>query len=203
MEQIENKAHQAMAVMDEETRQLLNYRQLLRSAKYKKQWSIPSANEFGWRIKNHTNTIQFIRKKDIPQDCRKDVTYGSFVCIVRPEKKEKNRTRFTVGGNHIKYPGAVATPTADMLITKLLFNSVISTKGARFMTIDISDFYLMTPLKCPEFIRISINDIPEEIIIEYKLREIADSKGMVYIQANRGMYGLPQSGLLANELLEK
>jgi hypothetical protein len=42
-----------------------------------------------------------------------------------------------------------------------------------------------------------------KIIIEYKLRDIADSKGMVYIQANRGMYGLPQSGLLANELLEK
>jgi hypothetical protein len=61
----------------------------------------------------------------------------------------------------------------------------------------------MTPLKLPEFIRISINDIPEEIIIKYKLREIADSKGMVYIQANQGMYGLPQSGLLANELLEK
>ena len=71
------------------------------------------------------------------------------------------------------------------------------------MTIDISDFYLMTLLKRPEFIRISINDIAEEIIIEYKLREIADSKGMVYIQANRGMYGLPQSGLLANELLKK
>ena len=71
------------------------------------------------------------------------------------------------------------------------------------MTINISDFYLMTPLKRPEFIRISINDIPEEIIIEYKLREIADSKGMVYIQANQGMYGLPQSGLLVNELLEK
>ena len=68
------------------------------------------------------------------------------------------------------------------------------------MTIDISDFYLMTLLKRPEFIRISINDIPEEIIIEYKLREIADSKGMVYIQANRGMYGLPQSGLLANDI---
>ena len=71
------------------------------------------------------------------------------------------------------------------------------------MTINISDFYLMTPLKLPEFIRISINDIPEEIIIKYKLREIADSKGMVYIQANQGMYGLPQSGLLVNELLEK
>ncbi len=69
-------------------------------------------------------------KKDIPQERRKDVTYGSFVCSVRPEKKEKNRTKFTVGGNHINYPGAVATPTADMLVAKLLFNSVISTKGA-------------------------------------------------------------------------
>ena len=89
-----------------------------------------------------------------------------------------------------------------MLVAKLLFGSVISTKRVQFMKIDISDFYLMTPLKHPEFIHISINNIPEEIIIEYKLSEIADSKGMVCIQANRGMYGLPQSGLLANELLE-
>jgi hypothetical protein len=64
MEQIENKVHQAMAVMDKETGQLLNYRQMLHSAKYKKQWSISSANKFGRlannvgnRIKNPTNTI--------------------------------------------------------------------------------------------------------------------------------------------------
>jgi hypothetical protein len=70
MEQIENEGHQAMAVMDEETGQLLNYRQLLRSAKYKTQWSTSSAKQFGRlangvgnRIKNPTNTIQFIRKK--------------------------------------------------------------------------------------------------------------------------------------------
>jgi hypothetical protein len=124
------------------------------------------ANGVGNRIKNPTNTIQFISKKDIPQDRRKDVTYGSFVCSVQPENKEKNRTRFTVGGDRINYPGAVATPTADTIVAKLLFNSVISTKGARFMTIDISDFYLMTPLKRPKFICISINNIPEEIIIE-------------------------------------
>ena len=131
-------------------------------------------------------------KKDIPQDHRKDVTYESFQCNMQ-EKKEKNRTRFTVGGDRINYPDTVANPTADMLATKLLFNSVISTKEARFMTINISDFYLMTLLKHPEFIRISINGKPEEIIIEYKLREIEDRKGMVYIQANHEMYGLPQS----------
>ena len=61
----------------------------------------------------------------------------------------------------------------------------------------------MTPLKCPEYIRIHVRDIPDEIIKEYKLKEKTDAKGAVYIVANRGMCGLPQSGLLANKLLEK
>ena len=38
---------------------------------------------------------------------------------------------------------------------------------------------------------------------EYKLKEKSDTKGAVYIFANRGMYGLPQPGLLFNELPEK
>ena len=108
-----------------------------------------------------------------------------------------------MGGERINYPGEVATPTADMLVAKLLFNSVVSTKNARFMTMDISNFYLMTPLTRPEYIRINLKDIPEEIITEYNLRKTATADGSVYIQANKGMYGLPQSGLLANELLEK
>ena len=61
----------------------------------------------------------------------------------------------------------------------------------------------MTPLKRSEYIRIKVRDIPDEIIKEYKLKEKTDARGAVYIVANRGMYGLPQSGLLANELLEK
>ena len=95
------------------------------------------------------------------------------------------------------------TPTADMITVKILLNSVISTPGARFANADISNFYLMTPLKRPEYIRMKMSDIPEEIIIEYKLRDIVSTDGAIYIMAIRGMYGLPQSGLLANELLEK
>ena len=124
------------------------------------------------------------------------------MCSVRQEKKEKNRTRFTVGGEKIDYPGEVATPTADMLVAKILFNIIISTKGSQFMTIDISNFYLITPLKRLEYIHINLRDIPDDIIEEYKLKEKTDTKGAVYIVANRGMYGLPQSVLLANELLE-
>ena len=210
MDRLENEVHEAMAVMDAETGKLLNYKQLMRNPRYKKKWNVSSANEFGrlangvgGRTKNPTNTIKFIRKDEVPKERRKDVTYGSFVCNIRPEKKEKERTRFVVGGDRINYPGEVATPTADMLVAKLLFNSVVSTKDAKFMTMDISNFYLMTPLKRPEYIRINIKDIPEEIVLEYKLKEIATPNGSVHIVANRGMYGLPQSGLLANELLEK
>jgi hypothetical protein len=166
-----------------------------------------SANKFrqlasgaGWCVKG-TKTIRFIHQDDVPQKRRKDITYGSFQCNVRPEKiEEPNRTRFVASGDRINYPGKVATPTADMLVVKILFNSVISTRGARFMTLDISNFYLVTPLKRPEYIQVKIDDIPEEIINEYKLREKANKQG---IEVTKGMYGLPQAGLLANKLLEQ
>ena len=71
------------------------------------------------------------------------------------------------------------------------------------MTIDISNFYLNSPLLRPEFVKIKISDIPEEIINKYKLRDKVIPHGYVYIMATKGMYGLPQAGLIANELLEK
>jgi len=145
--------------MDADTGKLLNYRQLMRSTKYRQAWSLSSANEFGQlahgiggRIKTPPNTIEFIFQHNVPTERKKDVTYGQFVCTVRPEKAEPNRTRFTVEGDRINYPGEVATPTADMLVAKMLFNSMISTKGACFMTMDISNFYFMAPLHRPEFI---------------------------------------------------
>ncbi len=123
----------------------------------------------GGRVKG-TNTIRFIKHDDVPLNRRKDVTYGSFQCNVRPAKTgEPNRTRFVAGGDRINYPGKVATPTANMLVAKILFNSIISIKGARFMTINISNFYLMTPLKRTEYIQMKIDGLPEEIINEYKL----------------------------------
>jgi len=79
----------------------------------------------------------------------------------------------------------------------------VSTKDAKFMTLDISNFYLMTPLKHHEFIRMKLSDIPDVVIRENKLRDKATPDGSIYIVANKGMCCLPQAGLLANELLEK
>ncbi len=71
------------------------------------------------------------------------------------------------------------------------------------MTMDISKFYLNSPLACPEYIQIKISDILEEIINEYNLHDKVTESGHVHIEANKEMYGLPQAGLIANELLKK
>ncbi|KAL7475780.1 hypothetical protein ACHAW6_001683, partial [Cyclotella cf. meneghiniana] len=150
-----------------------------------------------------TDTIQFICKTDIPHDRCKDITYGHFVCTVHHEKAKHNHTRFTIGGDRINYPSEVATPTAKMPTAKHVFNSVISTRGAKFMTMDISIFYRLTPMPQLEYLRLKLNDIPKEIIEEYHLQDITKPDGTIYVLICLGMYGLPQAGLLANKLLEK
>ena len=42
--QLENYVHEVLAVMDADTGNLLNYRQLMKDLKYKKNWSMSSAN---------------------------------------------------------------------------------------------------------------------------------------------------------------
>jgi hypothetical protein len=51
--------------------------------------------------------------------------------------------------------------------------------------------------------KIQLADIPEEIIEEYKFCEIVTDDSYVYSKIRKGMYGLPQAGLLAQELLEQ
>ena len=174
-----------MVVMDADSGNMLNYLQLIQHRKYKKGWNKSLANEFGRlangvgrRIKD-TTTIKFIHREDVPRKRMKDVTYGQLVCSMGTKKAELNRTIFTMGSNHINYPGKVATPMAEMLVDKLLFNSVISTKDARFITMYTSNFYFMTPLKRPKYNCINLRDIPEEIIKEYHLKAKAKKDGSI------------------------
>jgi hypothetical protein len=145
----------------------------------------------------------FIHKSKVPKDCQNDITYGRIVVALRPQKKEQVRTRLTVSGNLIDCPWEVTTPTSDLTTAKLLFNSVVSTPGAVFVVMDVKNFYLNTPMECPEFMRLPLKLIPTEIIDKYNLREKADDNGWVYVRIDLGMNVLPQAGLLANKLLAK
>ena len=71
------------------------------------------------------------------------------------------------------------------------------------MTIDIQDFYLITPMARYEYMRLKLCEIPEDVAEHYNLAKKLNIDGYVYIEIRRGMYGLPQLGLLAQQLLEK
>ena len=116
-----------------------------------------------------TDTLEFIYKKDVPKDRLKDCTYTRIVCNVPPEKKDPFRCHITNSDNLINYPGDCGAPTADLLTVKLLLYSVISTKGAKCMTLDISNFYLMTPLRRKEYVRMKLTDFPDNVIAHYNL----------------------------------
>ena len=199
----------AAAVLDEETGELLEYRHLIKKPKVREQWGYSFGNEIGRLAQGMpgrnigTNTIFFINKSKIPDERWKDITSGRIVCNVRPQKEEVFRTRLTVDGSRINIDMDCGTPTASLLTVKMLLNSVISTRGAKFMTLDIKDFYLNTPMERPEYMRMKLANFPEDVIKHYNLRDKADAKGTLYIEIRKGMYGLPHAGIIAQKLLEE
>jgi hypothetical protein len=53
-----------------------------------------------------------------------------------------------------------------------------------------------------EYMGIPIKLIPQEITDQYNLLALL-SDGHVYIEVQKGMYGLPQAGILANQLIAR
>jgi hypothetical protein len=188
----------ANAVICPETGKSLKHQELITKLRYKIKWMRSTANEIN-RLYN-TNTIRFIRRSNIPKG--RKVTHGSFVVYIKDHKEEKERTRLTVGGDQIEYPGDKSTRTAGLTTAQILINSVISTLGAKFLVIDIKKIYLNTPLGLFEYMVINLSSLPQETIDKYDLIELAQD-GKVYIEMQKGMYGLPQAGILANELLQR
>ena len=68
------------------------------------------------------------------------------------------------------------------------------------MTIDIKNYYLNTPLLRPEFIRIPCHMIPDTTIATHCLKPYVHENSILF-QVSKGMYGLPQAGLLAQQRL--
>jgi hypothetical protein len=131
----------ANAVIFPETGKLLKHQGLITKLRYKIKWMRFTAKEINRLYK--TNTIRFIRRSDIPKG--QTVTYGSFVVDIKDHKEEKERTRLTVGGGQIEYPGDKSTRTAGLTTATIIINSVISTPCAKFLAIDINNFLCEHP----------------------------------------------------------
>ena len=187
---------------------ITKYKKLLTDDVTKPVWEESMCKELGRLAQGYdktkgTNTVYFMKKEDIkhiPKD--RTVTYARIVVDYRPQKADPNRVRITAGGNLITYPYELTTRTADLPTSKIMWNSTISTKDAKYMCIDIKNMYLATPMERHEYMRMPIDIIPEKIIKLYNLQNKIHN-GYVYMEIVRGMYGLPQAGILANQLLRK
>jgi hypothetical protein len=92
------------AVLNKDTGELMEKRQLLRNPKYSNLWGKSYTKELGCLAQGipgtkGTDTIVFIKYDKIPLDRRRNVKYGKTVITYRLEKDDSNRTRLTVGGN--------------------------------------------------------------------------------------------------------
>lgn len=162
-------------------------------------WEKAASEEF-LRLLRGTKAMRFIHEEDKPAD-RTAAYYNPQVKTKIKAGKLTYRVRGTVGGDKIDYPGAVAANAAELSTIKLLFNAALS-ENADLVCADIVDYYLGTPLPRKEYMRIKLNQIPEDIQKEFKVRDmIAPGSGYVMVEINKGMYGLPQAGILAQERL--
>ena len=94
--------------------------------------------------------------------------------------------------------GDTSTKTAGLETAKMVLNNVVSTPDAKFMTINISNMYLNTPLKDYQYMQFNIKIIPQEVIDHYGLQNRATKDGWVYYEIRKAIYGLKESGKLAN-----
>ena len=73
-----------------------------------------------------------------------------------------------MGGDRIQYDGDLATTIANLTTIKYHFNSVISTPGARYATIDINDFYLGAPVLVYDYIRVPVfRENSQALVLNY------------------------------------
>ena len=107
--------------------------------------------------------------------------------------------KFSCQYGTMDYPGAVSARTADMEVVKVLMNSALSDE-AELMTLDIKDYYLGTPLERPEYLRMDCKFIPLDCMIKYDLHKYVHN-GFIMHEVNKGMYGLKQAGILAQQKL--
>ena len=170
-------------------------------------WTRAMSNELGRLAQSNkygvksTDTIEFIKKSEVPKG--RDITYANFILDYRPLKSEPNRVRLTVGGDKLSYDDDAGSPAASILETKIMLNSVISDakQGARFMGLDLKDFFLASPMARPEFMRIHYKHFPQDIKEMYNIDDLKAPDDYVYVRIKRGMYGLKQAAILAFEFL--
>lgn len=175
----------------------LRYSSLLKSSS-KAIWEHEHDLELA-RLIDHTKTMVFKSIKHLPPGVRPK--YYTPVCTekILPDQSVKRRVRGTVADTRSTYEGPVSASTASLSTMFILFNAVVS-ENAEFLTCDIKDYYLGTPMRDKEYMWIPLRYISHASQLKYNVGPLAH-KGNVLVEISKGMYGLAQAGRLAQDRL--
>ncbi len=130
------------------------------------------------------------------------VTYAQVVVNFQPQKTDPHRIRITASGNLINYLGELSTHTTEITTSKFMWNSVLSTEGAKYMCLDLKNVYLSAPLDQYNYMKIPLPLFLDWIKKQYNLDSLA-LDGFVFLKMCCTIWGLPQAGILAHKLLCK
>ena len=199
---INHRALTAMA-MDEKGNKL-RYESAMKSSEGA-QWEAGANKEFD-RLVLETRTGEWIPKTAVPRDRKVSYYNPQLTRKRRPEADFPGgieyRVRGTYGGDRGDYQGPTAAETADITTVKLLLNDVISDPEGKWLTTDVCDYYLGTPMDSPEYMRVPIKYIPLATQRKHNLAHLIHN-GYVIMQLNKGIYDLKQAGRLAQQRMIK
>jgi hypothetical protein len=192
-------------------RTISSYKRLMHDAATAEVWQTAFGKDFGGMAQGcnkmgqkGTNAMFAMNHDEIQhaQAAKKFFTYANPVVDYRPQKEDPHRIWITAGGNLINYEGNASVRTANLYTAKLHWNSVVSTKDAKYMCLDIKKNYLTAALEYFEYMKIPLVLFPSWTSTQYNLGTLAMDE-WVYIEMQRAVWDLPQAGILANKHLRR
>jgi hypothetical protein len=125
-----------------------SYKKLMHDPATAETWQTAFGQDFGSIAQGDnktgqtgTNSIFVMSHKEIKKILtNQTITYACVVVNFRPQKADPHQICITAGGNLINYPSKLSTQTANLTTSKLMWNSILSTNGAKYLCLDIKNF---------------------------------------------------------------
>ncbi len=162
--------HSACPMVHPVTRETISsYKRLMNDPAMAEMWQTAFGKDFGGMLQGNNKTGQkgtnamFVMSHNKIRhvlDTRHKFSYGNPVVDYWPQKEDPHCIRITAGGNLIINTSSPSIQTADLDMAKLHWNSVISTKGAKYMCLDVNSFYLTAKLEYFKYMRMTLKLFP-------------------------------------------
>ncbi len=135
----------------------------------------------------------------LQKHCR--VVYARIVCRFKKRlaAASDHRVCITYGRTTAGTTLGKATFIGDL--AACLFNAAVSEQANLLSTTDITDFYLGTDIAEPEIMWIPFKFFSPSLVALYCLDTLQQYNGLILMQLNKSIYGLPQAGIFSQQRL--